>query len=38
MRSDAASLSDKEYLRYGRQLMLAEVGKPVRRGSRISPC
>ncbi|QNF17086.1 HesA/MoeB/ThiF family protein [Aeromonas jandaei] len=25
MRSDAASLSDKEYLRYGRQLMLAEV-------------
>ena len=27
MRSDAASLSDKEYLRYGRQLMLAEVGE-----------
>ena len=27
MRSDAASLSDEEYLRYGRQLMLAEVGE-----------
>lgn len=27
MRSDAASLSDKEYLRYGRQLMLAEIGE-----------
>ncbi|MGL5484395.1 MAG: ThiF family adenylyltransferase, partial [Aeromonas veronii] len=27
MLSDAASLNDEEYLRYGRQLMLAEVGE-----------
>ncbi|MGN5027379.1 HesA/MoeB/ThiF family protein [Aeromonas rivipollensis] len=27
MRSDEASLSDEEYLRYGRQLMLAEIGE-----------
>lgn len=27
MLSDEASLSDEEYLRYGRQLMLAEMGK-----------
>ena len=27
MLSDEASLSDEEYLRYGRQLMLAEIGE-----------
>lgn len=27
MRSDEASLRDEEYLRYGRQLMLAEIGE-----------